>query len=200
MKNNVKENNNNKGVIILLCMIIVILLALCTLFATGTINLSNKQTRNEQTNNGTSTQIEENNINNTDNTTAFGGEYVYNLTNGAKVYTDYNEDGSFYYKRIEADNSVSTYGYGIYALNGNNLVNKIVFGIDTDNKSIVKSATPESKYIIKDNTIEYDASGTSGQNHIEEKVSNEMNISKEVTSYLYSISKNNEYKSNFAYE
>ena len=62
MENNVKEKNNSKGVIILLCIIIVVLLALCTLFATGTISLNNKQTSNEQTDNS-STQGEENTAN-----------------------------------------------------------------------------------------------------------------------------------------
>lgn len=69
MENNVKEKNNSKGVIILLCIIIVVLLALCTLFATDTISLNNKQTSNnitqqeENSDNNDTTQIDNNGTN-----------------------------------------------------------------------------------------------------------------------------------------
>lgn len=200
------EKKNNNGVLIgLLIGIIIMLLIFVGLFATNTISFRNN---NKEINKTKDNQIEDDNkqkeqntnkVTN-ENTQSFKGEYVHNLSNGDKVYTDYTEDGAFYYKRIDSNNNVSTYGYGIYKIEGNILTQKIVFGIDIDKKSISKSMVPESKYKIGDNSIEYDASETSGQNYTEEKVSNESNIIKEVTTYLYSISKNNEYSSNFKYE
>lgn len=65
MENNVKEKNNNKGVVVLLCIIIVILLALCTLFATGTISLNSKEDANENK----STEIKDSNEEKTNNST-----------------------------------------------------------------------------------------------------------------------------------
>ena len=205
------EKKNNNGVLIgILIGIIIMVLIVIGLFATNTISFNTKKTstNNQEKENIQETTKENKEINeeqNTnkvtnENTQSFKGEYVHNLSNGDKVYTDYTEDGAFYYKRIDSNNNVSTYGYGIYKIEGNILIQKIVFGIDIDKKSISKSMVPESKYKIGDNSIEYDASETSGQNYTEEKVSNESNIIKEVTTYLYSISKNNEYSSNFKYE
>lgn len=193
------KNETNKNTIITVLIVIVIILSiLVVLFAIDTINFSFDKTNN----NKLEQNISDNDIveNNDKDSSIFGGEYIYNLSTGAKVYTDYTSDGSFYYKRVELDNTISTYGYGIYTINENILTTKIVFGIDMNNNSIVKSIVSESTYKINNDSIEYDASGTSGQNHFEEKISNDCNISKEVTSYLYKISKNNENKNNFIYE
>lgn len=192
-----EQGKNKNGVIILLVVLVVILAALCVLFATGTIKLKSDETTNNPSSENTNTQ-QKTETNESDY--SFGGEYVHNLANGAKLYTDYTTNGSFYYKRIESDNSVSTYGYGIYKIDGDVLTTKIVFGIDTNKKSVVKSVVPESKYRISTNSIEYDATGTSGQNYTEEKISNNCDIINEVISYLYEISKNNEYNNNFKYE
>lgn len=55
-----ENQKNNKGVIALLIVIIVILATLCVLFATGTINLSNKESVNNNQNENTNTQEETN--------------------------------------------------------------------------------------------------------------------------------------------
>lgn len=55
-----ENQKNNKGVIALLIVIIVILATLCVLFATGTINLSNKGTADNNQNENTNTQEETN--------------------------------------------------------------------------------------------------------------------------------------------
>ena len=55
-----ENQKNNKGVIVLLIVIIVILVTLCVLFATGTINLSNKGTADNNQNENTNTQEETN--------------------------------------------------------------------------------------------------------------------------------------------
>lgn len=204
-----EKKSNNGIVIILMSVVIVALTVLCVLFVTGTIDLkSNNTVLNDTVQNDTDNENKDAADENTDNesiktgesNSTFGGEYVYNLSTGAKVYTDFTEEGALYYKRVEADNSISTYGYGIYIIKGNTLFTKHVFGIDVNNGSIVKTVTPEESYKINNETIEYDASGTSGSNRLEEKISDECNISKEVTNYLYSISKKNEYGTNFIYE
>jgi len=59
----VEKQNNNKGVIALLIVIIVILLALCILFATGTISFNS----NKMNNNDTNENVNNNNQTNEDN-------------------------------------------------------------------------------------------------------------------------------------
>ena len=118
------EKKNNNGVLIgILIGIIIMVLIVIGLFATNTISFNTKKTstNNQEKENIQETTKENKEINeeqNTnkvtnENTQSFKGEYVHNLSNGDKVYTDYTEDGAFYYKRIDSNNNVSTYGYGI---------------------------------------------------------------------------------------
>lgn len=65
-----ENQKNNKGVIALLIVIIVILLALCVLFATGTISFNSNKVNNNEINNSENTDNNESNNNDSNSQTS----------------------------------------------------------------------------------------------------------------------------------
>ena len=99
MERNENQKDNNGIIIVLLTIIIIILIALCILFATGTISLKSKTVNNDTSNSGNSgTEIinngnndsATNNIETTILTNAEAAEIVKNLYNDAVRYI-YNQ-------------------------------------------------------------------------------------------------------------
>lgn len=129
-----EKQNNNKGVIALLIVIIIILATLCILFATGTINLNDKEVANDNSNQNVNNEIGNNVINNEQpeqNNTIYDDAIAENI-----LGTYYNSDDNKNYFTLKVN------GKGDYAsvdCNTGNVILKeeVSYRIITNNDAII---------------------------------------------------------------
>ncbi len=131
------NKKNNHIIIFLMGVIIIILGVLCILFASGTINLNNKEIKVDSNNevvNDTSKK---------ENEKSYVGEYEYQNSDDTHIIIlDLLEDGTFYFKQTQ---TASSYLYGTYTIQDNKLTLNYKFS----------QSNAQGSYMSLDETEEY---------------------------------------------